>query len=391
MEEFKSLENLYLKYLEGYCSPEEVEKLLDEFGLDDNEPMFRSIISEELHVNLGDHDERYLRIANNVEAKLFPKISHKPLNSRKNTLRLWSQIAAIASVIAVIAFGIYFYNYYNGGNANDNYSGQDILPASKGATLTLANGKKVRLTSAADGQIANEAGVVISKAANGELIYEIKNNDTISAINTLATANGETYQLRLPDGSAVWLNSGSTLTYSANLVQNGKRLVQLVGEGYFHVAKDKSHPFIVRTGKQDIEVLGTQFNVTSYMDEPLVYTTLIEGSVKVSTTGMQKLMKPGQQAITGVDEITIKMADINQVTDWKQGDFNLNELDFRQAMREIARWYDIEVVYKGDVKTDFQTVGWISRTKKLSVVLQSIQSLGRVNFRVEGRTVYVTD
>ncbi|TCC98280.1 FecR family protein [Pedobacter psychroterrae] len=304
-------------------------------------------------------------------------------------VRLWPKVVAAAAAVAFIVIGVYFINYQKHKSSLEMLSRHDIAPGRVGATLTLASGKKVRLTAAAEGEIANEAGVVISKAPNGELIYEIKSADSSSAINTLSTANRETYQLKLPDGSTVWLNSGSSLTYSAGLMKSGKRMVALHGEAYFQVAKDKVHPFIVQTSKQDIEVLGTQFNVSSYRDEAVVATTLIEGSVKVRSGESYRLIKPGEQAVTTAADIVVKKADIDQITDWKKGDFNLNELNFRQAMREISRWYDVEVVYDEDVNTDFQTVGWISRNKKLSVVLQSIQSLGRVHFRVEGRKIYV--
>ena len=389
MEEFESLANLYQRYLDGTCTSEEVDELLDAFGLDNNEAALRQIIASKMHADSDGNEEHYLRIADNVAASLFPEITRRSLTTKK-TIKLWPRIAAIASVIAIIVSGIYFINYQKHDRSLEMLSKNDIAPGHVGATLTLASGKKIRLTAVAEGKIANEAGVAISKTLNGELIYEIKSGDSSSAMNTLSTANGETFQLKLPDGSAVWLNSGSSLTYTAGLMKNGKRMVALNGEAYFQVAKDKTHPFIVQTSKQAIEVLGTQFNVSSYHDEAVVATTLIEGSVKIGVGNSHQLIKPGQQAVTTSKDILVQEADVDQITDWKKGDFNLNELNFQDAMRKISRWYDVEVIYDEDVNTDFQTVGWISRSKKLSVVLHSIQSLGRVHFRVEGRKIYVT-
>jgi transmembrane sensor len=207
----------------------------------------------------------------------------------------------------------------------------------------------------------------------------------------LSTAKGETYQLRLADGSKVWLNAASSLTYTASLNGNGERRVKLDGEAYFEVAKDKNHPFIVETAKQQVQVLGTHFNINSYADEPMVTTTLLEGSVKVShlTSHVSQLLKPGQQALNKNDHITVINANMEQVMDWKQGDFYLNHVDFKTAMRKIARWYNVDVVYDASVSDATESGGWISRNNKLSEVLQSIEAAGQVHFKVEGRKITV--
>lgn len=303
----------------------------------------------------------------------------------------WQRIGAVAAAILVIAFGFYFY-YDKKQLGLESASGlvQDVAPGAQGATLTLADGKKVRLSDALSGAIAEESGVSITKSADGQLIYSLKGNSAdVNKENTLSTSNGETYQLRLPDGTRVWLNTGSSLTYAPKLVQAGQRRVKLVGEAYFEVAKDRSKPFIVRTGTQQVEVLGTSFNVNAYLDEPVTSTTLVEGSIKIKTEKGEHLVRPGEQAINTGKDIRIVRTETENITDWKDGDFYLNHVDFKVAMRKIARWYDVDIVYDGSVPEGLESGGWISRDKPLSQVLKSIESSGMVRFRKEGRTIHV--
>jgi ferric-dicitrate binding protein FerR (iron transport regulator) len=288
--------------------------------------------------------------------------------------------------------GLFFYKQQQSVKPEDIVAGlSDVDPGRLSATLTLADGKKIKLTGAKNGELAKQAGVVITKSADGQLVYEIKEKSAnADQMNTLSTANGETYKVRLPDGSLVWLNSASSLTYSAGLNEDGKRRVSLTGEGYFEIAKDKAHPFVVKTASQEVEVLGTHFNINSYKDEAAVATTLLEGSVRVSGAVGQKVLKPGEQAINGANGIRVAKVDAENVVDWKDGDFYLNHLDYRTAMRKISRWYDVDIVYEKSVPADLEAGGWISRSTKLSLVLKMIESSGTVKFRVDGRTIYVS-
>ncbi|QDW24143.1 DUF4974 domain-containing protein [Pedobacter sp. KBS0701] len=314
----------------------------------------------------------------------------KPVTAR--FIKLWPRMTGIAAAIALMVLGLYFFNYKNDKHTqNDVFAAQDRNPGSFGATLTLANGKKIKLSDATNGEIAKEAGISITKTADGQLVYEIK--ETINnpdQINTLSTAKGETYILTLPDKSKVWLNAASSLTYSASLNEHGKRRVKLEGEAYFEIFKDKVHPFIVQTANQEVEVLGTHFNVNSYKDEPGIATTLLEGSVKVTAGGSLKIIKPGEQAINKSGTMEVRKVDLDDVVDWKNGDFYLNHIDFKIAMRKIARWYNMEIVYDENVPDNMESGGWISRDKPLSTVLKSIEASGLVKFKVEGRKIYVS-
>lgn len=306
------------------------------------------------------------------------------------TRRLWPRVA-IAAAVALIILGVYFFNYNNKQQIGiTDFATQDIAPGKQGATLTLASGKKIRLSDAANGEIVRESGISVTKTVDGQLVYEVKEGKgNPNRINTLSTDKGETYIVTLPDKSKVWLNAASSLTYTAGLNELGKRKVKLEGEAYFEVAKDKAHPFIVESRGQNIEVLGTHFNVNSYAEEKAVATTLLEGSVQVTSGNFKQLLKPGQQALNNGKSIQVSMANIAQVTDWKEGDFNLDHIDFKAAMRKIARWYDVEVVYDVSISDDIETGGWIPRNNNLSEVLKALEGTGIAKFSVKGRTVYV--
>lgn len=306
-------------------------------------------------------------------------------------IKLWPRIVAVAAVVAIV-FGIWFYTAHPVFNHNaDITSKNDIAPGKVGATLTLANGRQIRLSNVGNGKLAREAGVTITKSGDGQLVYEIKESlAEPDKINTLSTAKGETYKVRLPDGSLVYLNAASSLTYSATLNQHGVRRVKLEGEGYFEISKDKAHPFVVESRGQEVEVLGTHFNVNAYADEPMIATTLLEGSVKVSAENKNQIIKPGEQAVNNGNSIQVSKADIENIIDWKAGDFSMNRANFKTVMRKIARWYDVEVIYDPLFPEDIESGGWISRNNKLSAVLKLIESSGQVHFKVEGKKIYVS-
>jgi transmembrane sensor len=364
-DQFKAL---LVQYREGKIS--ETDKLLVEDWLTNGYFEGKVLSEQQLDV----------RVAN-----LSGRLGFEP-----KRVKLWPRFAAAASIVLAIGVGIFFFTT-RPETSNIALSGNDVAPGRQGATLTLANGKKIRLTDAPKGELAVEAGMTITKADNGELIYQVKDNaDGSKRTNILSTAQGETYKLRLPDGSTVWLNSASSLTYTAGLLEASKRSVELEGEAFFDVAKDKSHPFLVQTHGQQVEVLGTKFNINSYRDEQSEATTLLEGSVKINSGNQQTLISPGQQALTRNRKLQVAEVNVEKFVDWKEGDFNLDDLNFRVAMRKIARWYNLEVIFDESVPQDIHSGGWISRNKKLSEVLQFIESSGIARFRLEGRKLYVS-
>ncbi|OWK69002.1 FecR family protein [Pedobacter sp. AJM] len=325
--------------------------------------------------------------------RIFNEVIAQPQEHKMKLFKLWSRIAIAASVtVLIFGAGLFYFENNTSTRRDEPAYTSDVKPGIQGATLTLANGKKVKLTSAANGKITEESGVLIRKDAEGQLIYEVKETTGMGiSFNTLSTSKGQTYRVQLPDGSMVWLNAASSLTYPTSFASLKERRVSLSGEAYLEVAKDKLHPFILESKGQEIKVLGTHFNVNSYADEPATTTTLLEGSVQLSSGRKTVLLHPGEQSLNAISGINVsKASDIESVTDWKDGDFNLDDVELRTVMRKIARWYDVEVVYSEGVSNNIRSVGMISRNKQLSSVLGIIEASGQVKFRIEGKKVYVS-
>jgi len=395
------LKYLYLRYKNKTISSTEIQEW-DALIYDPNlEPQLKEILEAEWQ----DYKTEELQVLNAEKAEgIFKRVVSEPQEHTK--LKIWPRIAVSAAAVTAITLGIWLYysspilnRPADGSALTKDIRNHDIAPGLVGATLTLANGKKIKLSDATKGELAKELGVVITKSADGQLIYETAQGPSkagmekeLGMTNVLSTAKGETYTVKLPDGSMVWLNAASSLSYSPTLNQNGKRSVKLEGEAYFQVAKDKKHPFIVETQKQTVEVLGTHFNISAYHDEPEMKTTLLEGSVRLSSRAdlQQVVLRPSQQAILSDKKFTVKTANMEEEMAWKAGDFYLERVDFRSAMRKIARWYNVEVIYDESVPADIRSGGWISRSNTLSAVLQSIEKSGLVHFKIEGRRIRVT-
>jgi transmembrane sensor len=266
----------------------------------------------------------------------------------------------------------------------------DIAPGKHGATLRLANGNSISLNETTAGEVIQETGVTISKTASGQLVYTATQNQARTGLNTLSTAKGETYQLRLPDGSNVWLNAASSITYPANFAQHKERHVKLEGEAYFEVTKDRTRPFIVETRDQQVRVLGTHFNISSYADEPFIRTALLEGAVRVNSgSNATVVLSPGQQAVNNKGKLAVSETDSFAEADWKSGRFSFRNEKIESVMRKLVRWYNIEVQYHGVLPED-EFNGRISRNKNISQILDLLEKTQDVHFKIEGRRVTVS-
>jgi len=310
----------------------------------------------------------------------------------KKIRSIWLRMAVAASILLAVSTAGYF--LLRRPVKEDHIAVRqqpEVLPGSNKAFLVLGNGQRISLTDAGNGTIASQGGSSIKKTADGIVVYDRSNAEGQNAeqlYNTIETPRSGQYQVTLADGSKVWLNAASSLKYPP--VFNGPaREVELTGEAYFEVSKDAGHPFRVRTARQTVEVLGTRFDINSYSDERNIATTLIEGSVRVTNERGQVIIKPGEQALNKGGQIEVRQGNIDNVTDWLNGDFYLNRIDFRVAMRKIARWYDVEVIYDASVPDDIESGGWISRNNPLSAVLKAMERTGQVHFKVEGKKVYV--
>lgn len=397
---FKILE----KYHAGNASREEIDFLeayYQVFGLRDDytsglEEGKRVLLKEDLKNSINENVLAYQA----AKIKIGKKAVYK-----------WS-VSAAAAILIVTGLGLYFYypersDLYQGSNhikKENSVTGKvdkvvpkaAIVPGGNKAVLTLANGRKISLTDINNGMLADEANVRITKIADGQLVYNIlPDQQGISALkdqyNTIETPKGGRYQLQLPDGTKVWLNSASKLTFPSSFSSRNNRKVELNGEAYFEVAKDKTRPFLVKTKMQDVEVLGTHFNISSYEDDSVVKTTLLEGSVKIiGNNGNDKILLPGQQSIRTIDKLTVENIGTGQKTvAWKNDLFVFESDDIQHVMRMISRWYNVEVEYVGAIPEN-KFGGAISKFENISEVLKSLESTGRVKFRIEGRRLLVS-
>ena len=313
------------------------------------------------------------------------------LHPRRFLHGTWFRYAAAAIIVICIGVALYFRSASNGtGQAHTNGNNKliaDVAPGKNGAVLTLANGSAIVLDSLGNGVVTNQ-GETTLLIRNSQLVYNAANMQQEALYNTTTTPNGRQFSLVLADGSQVWLNAGSSITYPTIFTGN-KRSVTITGEVYFEVSKDKAKPFHVKVNDMDVEVLGTHFNINSYADEGDIKTTLLEGKIKISKNGKYSLLKPGQQVIANDQQLTVvNTADLQQVTAWKNGLFNFDHSSLKTVMQQLARWYDIQVKYEGNVPSRIFR-GKITRDLYLSQVLDILTDVG-VKFRIEGKTVIVT-
>lgn len=363
----KEAEELLEKFKAGNCTPDELALLLNWFHqmeLDD-----RSKLSD----------------ADLIAAKIALRETMSQLIKPKSTITLWPHIISAAVLLIAISFGIYFYSQTNTTETDAKKAKvqYDIAPGGNKALLTLADGRKISLTDARNGELAEQSGIKVTKTADGQLEYTISNTDNSSqalSYNTIETPAGGQYQINLPDGTKVWLNSASSLRYPV-LFSGKYRIVEITGEAYFEVAHNKAMPFKVLTAKQTIEVLGTHFNVMAYPEETSTNTTLIEGSVRVVKNNTSKVISPGQQTRVREGKIDVVNVNIQEVTAWKNGYFIFKSEDLKTIMRQIARWYDLEVEYQGNVSKKVFGAK-ISRFRNVSEVLSILESTGSIHFKI---------
>lgn len=263
----------------------------------------------------------------------------------------------------------------------------DVAPGGNKATLTLGNGQVISLDSAADGKLAEQGQAAIVKLKGGQVAYQpTGKGDAAITYNTLATPLGGQYKLTLPDGTMVWLNSTSSISYPTRFTGSERR-VTITGEAYFEVKENRQMPFRVDTRDVSVAVLGTHFDVMAYADEPSVNTTLVEGKVKVLTIGASTVLQPGQQAVVKDRRVTVREVDTDKEIAWTTGFFEFDQTDLPTLMRQLQRWYGVEAVYQSDGGGRLFD-GRISRSLKLSEVLDLLQSNG-IHFTIENKKLIV--
>ena len=314
---------------------------------------------------------------------------HQP--AKTNVRPFYIIRAAAASVLLLLSVGAYF--LLKTPERQQIVRHDQIVPGGNKAVLTLANGRQIMLTDAKNGTVAQQGGTMVSKTANGQVTYNVSTtgNSVEVVYNVMTTPRGGTWMLTLADGTKVWLNSISSIKYPTAFTGK-ERNVEITGEAYFEVAHNRDKPFHVTAGGQRIEVLGTHFNINAYPEEAAVKTTLLEGSVKLvkSLAGSaveSVILKPGQQAQVAAQIKVIKHADTDQVMAWKNGLFSFEKVSLQEVLRQLSRWYDVDVVYNGNIEPR-KFGGEIGRDLNLSEVLDGLKASG-VHFSVQGRRLIV--
>jgi ferric-dicitrate binding protein FerR (iron transport regulator) len=308
---------------------------------------------------------------------------------------MWPRLSIAAAILVLLAVGaIYILNRNHQPEtvvSETKKAKPDIAPGTYKATLQLADGSIVSLDSTTNKTIGQQGNTAI-KNNNGQLVYNAKSSSFSESkgesvlYNTVSTAKGQTYPVLLSDNSRVWLNSASSIRFPVAFAGDERR-VEITGEVYFEVAHDASKPFIASVNGVDIQVLGTKFNINAYPDEDAIKTTLIEGSVRVSKGGQKKQIRPGQQAqVISNDIKVVNNVDLDKITAWKQGLFAFKGDKLSDVMKDLARWYNIDVVYEGNGTKDVEITGNIFRNWNLSEVLKILSTLN-IESHIEGRTL----
>lgn len=347
---------------------EHIEKLVSEYHLNELAPA----------VEWDKMYERILQEKDKLDAQ--PKLRKIP----------WSRWAAAAVVIVLVGSGYYYFTRQNEPQKAvvlQQKKTDDIAPPNTAnAVLTLSNGQKIILDSTGNGRVAMQGNVNVVKLADGEIVY--KGNSENIEYNTLSNPRGsKVISLVLADGTKVWLNAASTLRYPTAFAGN-ERKVEVTGEAYFEVAHNAAMPFIVTKGETSVQVLGTHFNVSAYDDEQSLDVTLLEGSVKVSNGNENVWISPGQQADIRDAQLTIHdNADIEEVMAWKNGLFSYKGAGVEAIMRQVSRWYDVDVIFEKPVTEKFYAQ--VSRNTNVSKLLKMLEATKAVHFKIDGKTITV--
>jgi transmembrane sensor len=382
------------KYLAGTATPGERDEL---------NKWYHSFNDDEVTVKSLDLLTR-AQLEKRIRQRLELTMKDSASASKMIRYRRVAKMAMAAVIIGLLGFGIYWFNLQSTGTNNSETAAAptqetksgEIVPGGNKAILTLADGSVIELDSANNGNLASQGNFTVIKL-NGQLAYN-PSNSALSGVgsealyNTITTPRGGQYQVILSDGSQVWLNAASSIRFPVVFTGNERR-VDITGEVYMEIARNEQQPFKVNTGRSTVEVLGTHFNINAYEDESEIRTTLLEGKVKVrpnNNPAVEKTLTPGQQsAIDHSNNISIiNNADLEEAVAWKNGRFQFNSADLKSILRQLARWYDVEVEYRGNTNMHF--TGQLTRKENVQKVFEMLQLTGEVHFTVEGRKIIVT-
>jgi ferric-dicitrate binding protein FerR (iron transport regulator) len=374
---------------------DEEQALWDEWiAKGNNQEIWDSIYQQDKILSELEIIERLAGKIPSSRKKLEQKIGVIPISKGATVSQIRKYLSAAAVVGIITITGYLFLNRKPTRTEKANEEKVAIQPApiepgKYKARLTLADGSTIFLDKGVSGKLASQGSTEVVND-DGKLLYQHKENTSDAPVfNTLATANGETYELTLSDGSKVWLNAGSSVRFPVAFTGPDRR-IEITGEAFLEVAKNPQKPFITKVGNSEIKVLGTVFNVNGYTNEGSIQTTLLEGKVQVSAGGYSTIITPGEQA-QYKNNGTIQVehnADIEKVTAWKNGLFIFRNDDLRMVMHQLERWYNVKVTYKGQIP-DKQLIGIIGRDQPLKDVLKALE-MNNVHATVEGNEIIVT-
>nr|WP_295869455.1 FecR domain-containing protein [uncultured Chitinophaga sp.] len=382
-----NIPHLIEKYLDGSITPTEEATLMAWYQQ-----------QNQVDVEwLSEHEAEEEQVRQRMLSKLQQQINI-PEAAPARSRRLWYYLSAAASVLVILGLAGYFYLTPlrpSAPPARPALASHDISPGGNKAILTLDNGEKVVLEDAQNGFISQQGNTSVNKTDSGQLSYQSTGNAAADIVyNTITTPYGGQYQVTLQDGTKVWLNAGSSLRFPAAF-SGDDRKVTLTGEAYFEVAKDKTRPFLVTVGTGaatplTVKVLGTHFNINAYPEEQQHTVTLVEGAVKVDYGAANALLSPGREAVVDKTSGRLQTAatDTESAIAWKNGYFIFDNEKVESIMRQISRWYNVEISYQGDVSKK-AIGGSLARSKNVSEVLNMLELTGTVHFKINGRRITV--
>ncbi|NLR79720.1 FecR family protein [Chitinophaga eiseniae] len=383
-------QQLLQRWQQRTCSPQEAIELMEYLRNDaSNRVLLEELQAAFRQVQPGEEGMSSQPI-NRVREGLLKHIQGAPVvpiqRSRKPGAWLrWSAAAALLAAMALPA-GYVLRHQSATSSAKKPIAAAPVAEQRK-TVLTLANGQKVELDKAGMAQLAQGNSTIRNQ--NGQLIYEQTNSGQAALLyNTLTTAPRETYPLVLADGSKIWLNAGSSLRFPAAFAGN-ERKVELTGEAYFEIATDAHKPFRIQVKQMTVEVLGTHFNINAYTDETTMNTTLLEGAVNINSGRSSLRLAPGEQSQVSGDGQIKKITGVNtdEIMAWKEGYFKFENADLATVLRQFSHWYDVDVVYEGNVKPR-KFFGMISRKSTLPNVLKMLNA-NDIAYRIDGRKLII--
>jgi ferric-dicitrate binding protein FerR (iron transport regulator) len=403
-----SFDELFQKYINQTCTPEEVDQLFDLLENEEQGSAAKELLERHFQDELEPTGYTDEAMRERLQNRFQLIEQHIAAPRAKRVSLVWRWVAAAAVIVMLAGSGVWYWlTSKTKTTIVSTKPSNEVMPGSDKAVLTLADGKTISLDSATHGTLGHQGHTTVNQQG-GQLIYnagETSHGEPVAMLyNTLTTPRGGQYQLTLPEGSKVWLNAASSIRFPA-AINDSARVVYVTGEVYFEVKHQygkngKKIPFNVIVPSQpggpggaEIKVLGTHFNINAYEDEPYVTTTLLEGKVSINRPGIASpaFLLPGQQALLNPQAKQVQVinnADVKQVMAWKNGLFRFDGVELKTVMRQLARWYDVEITFEKGAPVSEPFIGVMQRSLQLSQVLKGMQAMG-IHVKKEGRHLIV--